>query len=275
MKTPAPRRGFCVGAGRQNAPFPQNPFHAADFRLKRFQSPARRAARRHFLEYRCTMSDDSFFREVDQELRQDRAKALWDRYGAAIIAVAVAVVLATSAWVGWDYWSQSRADASGDAYLKALELARDGKTDEAKTALAALEADGYGAYPVLARMRSATLAAEAGDHAAAVAGFDSVAADSAIPASLREMARLRAGLLLVDHGSYADVASRVEMLTTETSPLRHSAREALALAAWKEGRTADAATLLDQITGDDGAPQNARQRATLLSELIRGSGAGS
>jgi len=221
------------------------------------------------------MSDDSFFREVDQELRQDQAKALWDRYGTAIIAAAVAVVLATAAWVGWDYWSQSRADASGDAYLQALELARDGRTEEAKAALAALEADGYGAYPVLARMRSATLLAEAGDHAGAVAGFDSVAADSAIPPSLREMARLRAGLLLVDHGGYADVASRVETLTAETNPLRHSAREVLALAAWKEGRMADAATLYDQIVNDEGAPQNLRQRATLMSELIRGSGTSS
>jgi hypothetical protein len=93
--------------------------------------------------------------------------------------------------------------------------------------------------------------------------------------ALREMARLRAGLLLVDHGAYADVAQRVETLTAETNPLRHSAREALALAAWKEGRAADAATLFDQIVNDDAAPQGARQRATMMSELIRGSGASS
>lgn len=221
------------------------------------------------------MSDDSFIREVNQELRQDQAKALWDRYGTAVIAGAVAILVATSAWVGWDYWSQTRADRSGDAYLQALELARDGKTDEAKAALAALEAGGYGAYPVLARMRTATLAAEAGDHAGAISGFDSVAADGAVPAAIREMARLRAALLLVDTGSYADVARRVETLTAETNPLRHSAREALALAAWKEGRTADAAALYGQIIDDEGAPQNIRQRATLMSELIRGSGASS
>lgn len=221
------------------------------------------------------MSDDSFIREVNQELRQDQAKALWDRYGTAVIAAAVAILVATSAWVGWDYWSQTRADRSGDAYLQALELARDGKTDEAKAALAALEAGGYGAYPVLARMRTATLAAEAGDHAGAIGGFDSVAADGGVPAAIREMARLRAALLLVDTGSYADVAQRVETLTAETNPLRHSAREALALAAWKEGRTADAAALYGQIIDDEGAPQNIRQRATLMSELIRGSGASS
>ena len=111
------------------------------------------------------MSDDSFFREVDQELRQDQAKALWENYGTFIIAAAVAVVVATSAWVGWDYWSQSRANASGDDYSQALTFAREGRTEEAKAALEQLEADGYGAYPVLARMRGATVLAEAGDAA--------------------------------------------------------------------------------------------------------------
>jgi len=221
------------------------------------------------------MSDDSFFREVDQELRQDQAKALWERFGPLAIALAVAIVLATAGWVAWDYWNETRANRSGDAYSHALTLAREGRTEEAKAALDALEADGYGAYPVLARMRGATLLAESGDHAGAVAAFDSVAGDRAVPNSIREMARLRAGLVLVDHGSYADVSARVETLTGDTSPLRHAAREALGLAAWKEGRLDDAATLFAQITDDQGAPRNARQRAELMSELVRGSGASS
>lgn len=221
------------------------------------------------------MSDNSFFREVDQELRQDQARAIWKRYGPAIIIGAVAVVLATVAWVAWDYWNESRANRSGDAYSHALTLAAEGRTEEARAALAELEADGYGAYPVLARMRAATLMAEAGDHASAIAGFDSVANDRAVPVSIRDMARLRAGLLMVDHGGYDEVAARVEALTGEIDPLRHSAREALALSAWKEGRFTDAMTLFSQIADDEGAPRNARQRAELMSELIRGSGAAS
>ena len=42
------------------------------------------------------MSDDSFIREVNEELRQDQAKALWDRYGPIVLGIAVAVVLATA-----------------------------------------------------------------------------------------------------------------------------------------------------------------------------------
>jgi hypothetical protein len=221
------------------------------------------------------MSDDSFFREVNEEIRKERAKAIWERFGPLAIALAVLVVLATAAFVAYEYWTESRANRSGDAFSQALTLANDGKSDEALEALKALESDGYGAYPVLARMRAATVLAEKQDFAGAVKEFDQVAADSSIPDSLRDTARLRAAFLLVDHGSYADVSARVETLTSETNALRHSAREALGLSAWKEGRAADALQLFEQISSDQGAPQNARQRATLMSELIRGSGSAS
>ncbi|RUV75562.1 MAG: tetratricopeptide repeat protein [Mesorhizobium sp.] len=218
------------------------------------------------------MSDDSFIREVNEEMRRDQAHALWDRFGPALLALAILVVVGTAAFVGYRYWDETRANRSGDAFSQALKLANEGKSDEALAALAELEKDGYGAYPLLARMRAATVKADKGDFAAAVKEFDEVAADTDIPAGLRDMARLRAALLLVDHGSFADVSSRVEALTDDINPLRHTAREALGLAAWKEGKAMDALKLFDQIASDDSAPRNARERATLMSELIRGSG---
>ncbi|RUU38490.1 tetratricopeptide repeat protein, partial [Mesorhizobium sp. M6A.T.Ca.TU.002.02.2.1] len=149
------------------------------------------------------MSDDSFIREVNEEMRRDQAHALWDRFGPALLALAVLVVVGTAAFVGYRYWDETRANRSGDAFSQALKLANEGKSDEALTALDALEKDGYGAYPLLARMRAATVKADKGDVAAAVKDFDEVAADADIPSGLRDMARLRAALLLVDHGSFA------------------------------------------------------------------------
>ena len=212
------------------------------------------------------MSDDSFFREVNEEIRQDQARLLWDRYGPYALALAVLIVLGTAGFVAYEYWTTSRANRSGDAFSQALTLANEGKSDEALGALEKLEAEGYGAATVLAAK---------GDFAGAVASFDKVAADTSIPASIRDMASLRAALILVDSGSYADVSARAEALTADTNPLRHSAREALGLSAWKEGRSADALKLFEQIAADDGAPRNNRERATLLAELIRGQGTAS
>jgi hypothetical protein len=218
------------------------------------------------------MADDSFIREVNEEYRQDQAKALFQKYGVWAIGAAILVVLATAGWRGYDYWQSKKAALSGDAFSKALTLANDGKTGEAIKAFDDLEKNGHGAYPVLARMRSATVLADKGDYKGAVAGFDSVAADNSIPQAIRDIASLRAAYLLVDHGSYAEVARHAEALTDETNPLRFSAREALGLAAWKDGKNDDALKLFDEISGDAAAPGGIRQRANLMAELIRGSG---
>lgn len=38
------------------------------------------------------------FREIDEEIRQDRALAVWNKYQNVIIAVAVLIVVAAGGW---------------------------------------------------------------------------------------------------------------------------------------------------------------------------------
>lgn len=216
--------------------------------------------------------DDLFVREVNEELRQDRATAFWNKYGKIIIGTAIAIVVAVGGFRFYQYYTENQASASGDRFLAAMRLAGEGKTDEALTEFEALQADGYSAYPLLARMRVAALKAQNGDNEGAIADYDAVAADSSVTAAIRDMAKLRAGYLLVDNGTYDQVAERVEVLSSTSNPLRHSAREALGLAAWKAGRGEDALKLFDSILEDQTIPANLRQRASMMAELLRSSG---
>lgn len=218
------------------------------------------------------MTDDSFIREVNEEIRSARAKQIWQNFGPILIGGAVALVLGTAGWVGYQSWVESKANASGDKFLAALDLASAGKNDEALTALDDLEKTGYGSYPVLARLRAASVQAQKGDQAASVKAFDDVAADNGVPNALRDIARLRAGYILVDSGSYDDVAKRVETLSADGNPMRFGAREALGLAAWKAERFDDAVKLFQQIADDGLAPANLRQRANTMLDLMRGAG---
>lgn len=219
------------------------------------------------------MSDDTFIREVNEEIRQARIKHYWERLGPLVILAVILIILGVAAYVGYNHWQKTRAQASGDEFAQALQLANDGKSDEALTAFEALEKSGTGAYPELARMRAATALAEKSDFEGAIREFDRVAADQAVPQSLRDMATLRAALLLVDHGDQAQVASRLEALAVDTNSFRHSARELLGLSAWKAGQSVDALALFEQLSDDMTAPSNLRQRAMVMRDLIRGSGA--
>ena len=213
------------------------------------------------------MSD--IFREVDEDLRREQYKAIWTRYGNYIIVVAVLIVVATGGYRGWQYWQARQAAASGDRFVAALKMADDGKKQEAIVALDELAANGHGAYPYFANMRAAALKTADGDAASAAAAFDAVAADRNAPPLLRDVARLRAALALSDTASLTDLETRIADLAKAESPFRHTAREILALAAWRTGDMTKASAYLIELTADPRVTQGARQRAVLLQQLIR------
>ncbi len=216
--------------------------------------------------------NEGFIREVNEELRSDQLKAVWRRFGPLIIALAVLIVVGTAGTRGYQYWQDSQASASGDRFLSALKDIEENRKDEAEKTLQALEKDGFGSYPLLASMRLATLQAEKGDIAAAVAGFSEIGKDTSVPEALRNAAKLRAAYLLVDNGTYEQVSAEVESLAVPTAAMRHSARETLGLAAYKAGDLVKARDWFQLIADDAEAPGNVSNRAHMMLDLITASG---
>jgi hypothetical protein len=221
-----------------------------------------------------TMMNDneSFIREVNEELRSEQMRSVWKRFAPLIIGGAAVIVVGVAGTTAWQWWESKQSSASGDRFLTALKDAGDNNTANAEKELAALSKDGFGAYPVLARMRLATLKAEKGDTAGAVSDFSAIGKDSSIPEPMRHVARLRAAWLLIDSGDYAKVAAEVEELATPASAMRHGAREALGLAAYKSGDYAKARDWLQLIVDDADAPAGTASRARTLLALITASG---
>lgn len=217
-------------------------------------------------------NNDSFIREVNEELRSDQVKQVWRRFGTYIIGAAVLIVVGTAGYRGYEYWQDHQSSTAGDQFLAALTLASEGKRDEALAALAALEKEGYGAYSVLARMRAATVQAEKGETQAAIDAFTAIGKDTSVPQVIRDVAHLRAAWLLVDTGTYEQVSAEVEVLAAPREALRHSAREVLGLAAYKAGDMVKAREWFEQITEDNETPGNVSSRAQMMLDNIVASG---
>lgn len=216
--------------------------------------------------------DDTFFREVNEQIRQDRAQALWDRYGKFIIGGAVAIVLGTAATVGWDYYQKSQAAASGDKYLEAIELSGQGNHDQAMAILEEIAENGSNQYPALAQMRLAAEMAGKGENAKALETYTGIAADSSFSPVFREIAQLRGGLLAVDLESYEQVEARLKDLAAAGNAFRHSAREALGIAALKSGNDQMALEWFTAINEDANAQGGVRARAQVMLDLLAGRG---
>lgn len=217
-------------------------------------------------------SDDTFIREVNEELRSEQLQTAWKRYRPFIIALAVLIVVGVAGASLYEWWQARESSASGDRFLTAVKNANDQNADAAMKELEALTKDGFGSYPVLARLRLATLKAEKGDAKAAIADFLAIGQDGGVPKAVRNVAKIRAAWLMVDNASYDEVASQIEELAAASSPVRHSARETLGLSAYKAGNYAKARDWMQMIVDDNDAPAGARTRARMILSLITASG---
>ncbi|GAB4065921.1 tetratricopeptide repeat protein [Ancylobacter sonchi] len=210
------------------------------------------------------------FHEIDEDLRRERFARLWKRYGVVVIGAAVLVVAGVAVWRGVEWWNLQQQQESSARFESALKLAADGKSGDAETAFAALEKDGTAGYATLARFRAAAALAPT-DRAGAVAAYDAVANDNRISPLMRDLARLRAGLLLVDSASVADITTRMQPLADPAGPFRNSAREIVGLAQYKAGDYAAAAKSFEAILSDGQAAPGLRQRADLMQKLASAS----
>jgi hypothetical protein len=207
------------------------------------------------------------FDEVDEEVRRDQLKKLWDRYSLYIIAVAILIVAGVGGWRGYEYLEAKKAAEAGAAFDRAVELSEQNKHAEAEAAFADLAAKATSGYRMLARLRQAAEIANR-DPQAAAKMYDEIAADRSLGAPEQDLARIRAAQLLLESTTYQNMLQRLEPATAATSTFRHTARELLALSAWRANDGTAARQWLDLIANDGETPPSLRSRAEALQALL-------
>ena len=84
--------------------------------------------------------------------------------------------------------------------------------------------------------------------------YDDIAADRSVGAEQQDLARIRAAGLLLDKSSYPNMLARLEASAAPGATFRHTARELLALSAWRANDAAAARKWLDMIAADGETP---------------------
>ena len=207
------------------------------------------------------------FDEVDEEVRRDQLKKLWDQYSIYIIAAALLIIAAVGGWRGYQYIEAKKAAEAGAAFDRAVELSEQNKHAEAEAAFNDLAGKAPSGYRVLARMRAAA-EATARDPDVAAKMYDDIAADRSAGSEQQDLARIRAAGLLLDKSTYPNMLARLEASAAPGATFRHTARELLALSAWRVNDAAAARKWLDMIAADGETPPSLRSRAEALQGLL-------
>ena len=210
------------------------------------------------------MSD--IFREVDEEVRRERLRQMWERHGKYIIAACVLVVVAVAGWRYYEWNEAKKAAEAGAQFEAAMALINEGKNKEAEEAFGQIAAGSTPSYRMLAKFREAAELARR-DPKAAAAIYDQLAADSSIGRVLQDLAAVRAAAIHVDTETYSELAKRLEPLTLPDRAFRHSARALLALSAWRSNDATAMRKWREMSLGDPETPAGTRGQIQMLMAL--------
>lgn len=211
---------------------------------------------------------DAMMRELETEVRREQLAKLWDRFGVYLLAIAALIVLGVGGYKWWEARSLAAAEEAGARYRAAVQLAEQGKGDEARQAFEAMVRDAPSGYAALARLQIAGEAASEGKTAEALAAFEAIAGDGGVDSLLRQYAQLQSAALKVDTADFTELQNRLTPLLTENNPWRHGARELLGLSAYRAGLLEEARQLYLELAADQKTPPSIRERAGLLMGLI-------
>ncbi|MEM7696266.1 MAG: tetratricopeptide repeat protein [Pseudomonadota bacterium] len=213
------------------------------------------------------MSD--IFQEVEEDLRRERMKNLWSRYGFVVIGAAVLVVVIVAGYRGYEAWQTGNEREIGTELAEAIRSAETTQTEASAEALQALAADAPGGIAMLAQFRAATTFAESGSPNAAIDLLRTIVRNDAVDPLYRDLARIRLAHVLLDTGAFRVGQSTVASLAEDTSnAFSASAQEVMGLAAYGAGDIAAARRWFTTVEQGATTPPGLRARARFMLSLI-------
>lgn len=212
-------------------------------------------------------SNEAFFREVDDAVRQEKLESFWVRYGRWLIGGVVLGLVALGGWLYWNHHQRETSGALAERAVDMLQTATQGGTPD-KGVLDTLSGASQPGYRAMAQLTRAGVAARKGDIKQAAGLYGQIAADTALAQPYRDLATVRQVALTFDQMKPQQVVDRLKPLAVEGNPWFGSAGEMTAIAYMKMGKPNLAGPVFAAIAKDAQAPKTLRARARQMAGLL-------
>lgn len=210
---------------------------------------------------------DALMSEVEADLRDEQMQQFWAKYRNSIFAAMGAIVLVVAAYQGWQSMLQNRMAAQADSFAEATAYLIEDNTTAALAELQSVAEEG-GAYGALADLQRAGILLEQGQRDEAMAIYQRLSADPAVDYVFSDMASLLWGLHGLDSEDPATLKQALAPLTDPSNAHSYTALELTALIAVRQGETAEALSIFEQLINDANTPVGIRNRATEMAAVF-------
>jgi hypothetical protein len=192
------------------------------------------------------VDNESFYREVDEELRRDQMKTYWERYGKLVIAGVVLLLALLAAYIWWQNQKEVKAGERSATLVQAFDDVAAGRKAAAVPRLDGLAKDGSDGH------RAAAL-------------FKQIADDEGLARPYRDLALVRMTAVELDTLPPQAVIDRLKGLAVTGNAWHGSAGEMVALSYLKLNRPQQAAGIFAAMAKDKKLPDTLRSRATQMA----------
>lgn len=210
--------------------------------------------------------NETFYREVDEELRRDQMRSYWQRYGKLAILGVVLVLAAIAGVIWWKNQQQVEAGKRGEQLIAAFDdIAGGGNKAAAAGKLDTLAKSDAAGYRAAAILTKADLAVEANDLNGAATLFRQVSQDQGVDALYRDLALVRLTHVEYDKLQPQAVIDRLKPLAVSGNAWFGSAGEMVAIAYLRLNKPQDAARIFAALAKDKNVPASVRSRAMQMA----------
>ena len=211
------------------------------------------------------LDDNSFIREVDQEIEEEKQIKALKKNLPFIIGMAVLVLVIVGGRQFYDARKTSIAEENAANFVAAQKLS----TEDPVAGLLAFETitkEGAEGYAVISSFQAASLAESQGKLVEAAGFYQAIIDSGSSPKRMKDLARIKAAYLSLEEGR--DKAMLILAgLENETSPLGFYAKEVAGLAAMQVEDYQSALIFFDNIQLNSEAPPALQQRAKDFAAL--------
>ena len=210
---------------------------------------------------------DAFIREVDEDLKNESMKKLWDKYGLFItICVVVALSLAVS-YESIKAWYIKRAENWSDTYAVALNLQNQGKYDESLAALNVIIDGKFGAFADLAKMQQVNVLSDQGKEEEAIIALSTIANDKDFNKQLRDLAIIKLASHKLDTATSEEIKTILEPIASDNA-WYETAQEMSAIVAVRDGNIEEAKNIYQSLLDNTSVSDELKNRVRDILSVL-------
>ncbi|MDB5740380.1 MAG: tetratricopeptide repeat protein [Alphaproteobacteria bacterium] len=212
------------------------------------------------------MSD--IFREVEEDVRREKAQKFWKAWGNYIIALAVLLFAGIGGWQLWQRHDQQQRETLATQFIAAQRISN---PRDAASAMSDLSKDAGKGYGLVARLSQANAMVAAGQQKDGVDLYKQIAKDDS--GTIGMVARLRAAWVTADTATRSELADLLAPLNQPGNAWRENALEVLAYADYRAMDMKSAQAKYAELAIDPEAPDALRARAKAMAAYLKNGGA--